>query len=242
MPDEGTPGAPGRRFTPSVGQPLKDLAYDYILEDVRCGEFPPGSEITEGQLVTRYGLSRAPIRSAFARLSQEGWLLPIPRRGHRVKPLTIGHVRDLFFTRKLIEPPVARMAAGRADQELLGRLDAACKRGYRAGDPDGERLFFEANKAFHIGIADAAGSARLSAIIAALHDESERVLRYGMRHLDWARDWSHGHEEILHALAAGDGWTAEKIALRQLEVSERVVVEALQRELDGMPISRGVRD
>lgn len=221
---------------------LKDEAYGQILEGVRSGEFAPGSEVTESQLAARFGFGKAPIRTALTRLVQEGWLQPLPRRGHRVKPLTIADTRDLFLTRKLVEPFTARLAAGRLDEDRRRQLEAAANPDHGAWKGmDGEQVFFAANREFHVGIANAAGSPRLAAIVAALHSEAERVLRYGMRQYglggpDLLNNWARGHVEILDALVAGDADAAERIARRQLESSERVVIEALRRETDKMPI------
>ncbi|MEM8987654.1 MAG: GntR family transcriptional regulator, partial [Pseudomonadota bacterium] len=152
---------------------LKDEAYDNILEGVRSGQFLPGTMITEGQLSSKYGLSKAPIRTALTRLVQDGWLEPVSRRGHRVKPLTIADARDLFMTRKLIEPFTARMAAGRIDDAAREVLAAACNPKHKNWKGlDLEPAFFAANKDFHVGIAKASGSIRLTDIVSFLHDEA----------------------------------------------------------------------
>ena len=217
-------------------QTLRDRAYQEIFELLRSGDLQPGAEVTESQLTQRLGTTKSPVRAALAQLFQEGWLVPLARRGYRVKPLTVADVRDLFLVRKFVEPAGARLAAGQIDAALLKALDEACQRGFTPGDPDSERAFFAANKAFHVGIMKAAGSARLVALVASLHDEVERVLRFGMRYLDWSCDWCHGHSELLRALGDADADAAEAIALRQLETSERIVVEALRRQSDLMAI------
>ncbi len=221
---------------------LKDEAYDHILEGVRSGKFLPGTMITEGQLSTKYGLSKAPIRTALTRLVQDGWLEPVSRRGHRVKPLTIADARDLFMTRKLVEPFTARMAAGRIDPATQELLEAACDpdhENWQGMDP--EPAFFAANKEFHVGIAKASGSIRLADIVGFLHDEAERVLRYAAQQHGSAEpnlydDWAHGHDEILDALMTGDGKTAERLARTGLEKSERIVIEVLREKAEQLPI------
>lgn len=215
---------------------LNEKAYQKLLASLLSGKLVPGSMLTESQLVDHYALTLAPVRAALRRLSQEGWLIPLPRRGHQVKPLTIADIRDLFLMRKLIEPPAARMAASRIDTELLTRLDKICVLGFEEGNEAAETAFFEANKAFHVGIADAVNSRRISQMVRTLHDEAERVLRYGMRHMNWSQNWAHGHSDLLSALSRGDGPAAEAIAMQQLETSEKVVMDALMREAEAMPL------
>ena len=221
---------------------LQDDAYDRILESVRSGEFLPGSLITEGQLSAKLGFGKAPIRTALTRLVQDGWLEPMSRRGHRVKPLTIADVRDLFLTRKLVEPFATRLAAKRIDPSSRAVLEAACDQDHeRWAGMDREAAFFAANKCFHVAIAEASGSTRLAGIIATLHDEAERVLRYaskthGLTHLTTFDGWTHGHLEILGALSASDADRAERLALQQLEHSEQTVIEALQMKVEALQL------
>lgn len=221
---------------------LQDNAYDRILESVRSGEFLPGSLITEGQLSSRFGFGKAPIRTALTRLVQDGWLQPMSRRGHRVKPLTIADVRDLFLTRKLVEPFATKLAANRIDQSTRVLLEEACDQDHdRWAKMEREAAFFAANKFFHVTIAEASGSTRLSNIIAILHDEAERVLRYaskthGLTQLTTFDGWTHGHLEILSALNDADADRAERLALQQLEYSEQTVIEALQIKVEALQL------
>ena len=215
---------------------LNDKAYGQILEGLLSGDLAPGAMLTESQAVEQYGLTLAPVRAALHRLSQEGWLIAQPRRGYLIKPLTIADTRDLFLMRKLIEPPAARLAARRIDTARLSELDAVCTRGFQLGDRAAEDAFFAANKAFHLGIAEASGSRRIVEAVRILQNEAERVLRFGMRHLNWSDNWNHGHSELLDALAQKDGVRAEEVALKQLETSEDVVMKALMLEAEDLPL------
>lgn len=215
---------------------LNEKAYEQILEGLLSGDLAPGAMLTESQAVEQYKLTLAPARAALQRLSQEGWLLPQPRRGYLIKPLTIADTRDLFLMRKLIEPTAARMAAAHINATRLRELDAICMLGFKPGDRAAETAFFAANKAFHLGIAEASGSRRVVEAVRTLQNEAERVLRFGMRYLNWSENWSHGHTEILEAMAKGDGAGAQKVALKQLETSEEIVISALMLEAEDLPL------
>ncbi|GMV01799.1 MAG: GntR family transcriptional regulator [Burkholderiaceae bacterium] len=215
---------------------LQDRAYQFLRHALCEGRLAPGSELTESELATRFQLTKAPLRWALSRLSHEGWLVALPRRGYQVRPITLRDAQDIFAMRKLLEPPAARMAAGHIESDVLLRMDDAVRRPYEAGEEEAQRQFFSANKAFHVGIAEASGNQRLAAAIAGLHDECERILRFGMTHLDWSSNWRHGHEEIVEALVRGDGAQAEQLALRQLETSEKFVLGALLAGFSDIPL------
>lgn len=215
---------------------LQEKAYRLLRQAICEGKLTPGSELSENELAARFRLTKAPLRSALSRLSHEGWLTAEARRGYVVRPITLRDTQDIFALRKMLEPPATRMAAGRIDSGTLRTLDSACRNPYGTCEDESHRRFFSANKAFHVGIAQVSGNARLATTVAALHDECERILRFGMEHLDWSRDWRHGHEEIIDALVRGDGDEAERLALRQLETSEKIVLDALLRGFSDIPV------
>jgi GntR family transcriptional regulator len=64
---------PGRR-------PLADRLRDVLLEEITSSQLPPGTKLpTEGQLVERFGVSRATVRDAVRALVEAGYV--VRRRG-----------------------------------------------------------------------------------------------------------------------------------------------------------------
>lgn len=217
---------------------LADQSFRQIYGAILAGSLAPGAQVSETDLMDKFGLTRAPLRNALARLVHAGWVTALPRRGYVVKPITLRDIREVFDLRKLLEPEAARRAAGRVDKGALEALDEAASRTYEPGDEAGEAAFFAANAALHTGIAMAAGNHRAAQLIQTLHEESERILRVGMRHQNWSQGWQHGHEELLGALVNGDGELAASIALRQLEYSERIVMDAVTSLFDTVHITQ----
>lgn len=72
--------------------PLNKRIYADLLALIQSGELGPGAALpTEKELQERYGVSRAPVRQALARLENEGHILRTPGRGtevvaHQVTP------------------------------------------------------------------------------------------------------------------------------------------------------------
>ncbi len=158
------------------------------------------------------------------------------RRRIVVRPITLRDVREVFDLRMQLEPEAARRAAGRVDADLLNQLDDQTAGNYNPNDPSEEAEFFKANAKLHVAIARAAGNARAAMLIEKLHDESQRILRVGMRYTNWSRNWQHGHRDLIAALTDGDGEKAAEIALRQLQNSERVVMDALNDMFDSVAL------
>src|SRR5262249_41163847 len=71
----------------------------------------PGAVLTEAELIERVGLGRTPVREAVQRLSTEGMLKVLPRRGIQVTPIHYGDQMALLETRRELERLVASKAA-----------------------------------------------------------------------------------------------------------------------------------
>lgn len=211
----------------SGGHRLSDLAYERIRADVISCALPPADEVTEAALALRYGLGKAPVRAALARLCQEGLFQAQARRGYRVAPVTLQDVKDIFALRLIVEPAAARQAAGRVDAARLAQLDAICRAGYTPGDAASEAAFLAANRAFHVTISEAAGNRRLAELIASLLDQAERLFHLGLRMRNRTEEMQHEHRALVEALAAGDGARAEAVAAEQIEAAQRMVHDAL---------------
>ncbi len=206
---------------------LSDRAYERIKHDIICCEFAPGTEVSEAQLCVQYKLSKAPVRMALSRLAHDGLVRAIPRRGYMVAPVTLRDIQDVFQLRLLLEPHAARLAAGHVDAKRLRMLDEICQAGYQAKEPKSIARFLEANKSFHVTIAQATGNARLAHAIAQLLDEMTRLLHLGLGFRNRTQEMQHEHRTLVRALVRGDGVTAERICKEQIEAARDMVMRAI---------------
>ncbi|WP_281243594.1 GntR family transcriptional regulator [Rubrimonas cliftonensis] len=74
-----------RNDSETTGGRLHARIADILAAEIAGGVHPPGRHMVETQLAERFGVSRAPVRLALARLSQDGWLDYAPARGHSVR-------------------------------------------------------------------------------------------------------------------------------------------------------------
>jgi DNA-binding GntR family transcriptional regulator len=171
-------------------------------------ELPPSAPVSEVQLAERFGLSRAAVRAALARLRSEGLVLAEPRRGHVIAPLTMRDVREVYDLRMLVEPSGAAAAAGSLDPAVV---DALALR-LRGLDASSLEEFLDVNRDIHVTVAAAAGNSRRHALVERLLDESERAIAVALRAGvpgggPRVRD---EHRALLAALRAADPRAAER--------------------------------
>lgn len=196
-------------------------AYDHLKLDIITHRLQPGQKVSELRLTEHCQRSRASVRSAMVRLSQEGLMVQVSPKTTIVAPLTLHSIKEVTHLRLMLEPDAARAAVDNIDIDALDRLNDACT---APGGTDEDYLM--ANRAFHMAIAEAAGRPLQAHWIGRLQD-------HAMRHL-WMnlqgaveRNWSDGHREIIAALRARDAEAAATCARQHLETGHAVTMQRL---------------
>jgi DNA-binding GntR family transcriptional regulator len=207
---------------------LGDRAYQAIKDAINRCELPPTEFVTEAGLSERFQLGKAPIRAALIRLSHEGLVVPIARRGHQVSPITIKHVHDSFELRILLETEGALLAAGSADGDYLRKLDAECAAGYDRSQPSDVARYLMVNKQIHAAITGASGNERLAAVHRDLLDDMERIFHYALRLGDQNLEIKHDHQLIIDAMMRPDGREAARAAAQALRAAETTIIAVLK--------------
>ena len=105
------------------------LALARLREAIIGCELEPGAKINEQATAERFGLGRAAMRSALARLEGMHMVEAMPRSGWRVRPLRPQSIRDLIDARRRLEPmliahplPAARLDALDRQAAMLAAL------------------------------------------------------------------------------------------------------------------------
>lgn len=101
---------------------LKDHVYKYISEKINIGELKPDDKINEQKICTELGISRTPIREALIQLASDGYLYNQPRRGFRVKYLSVKKVRDLYEIIGTLDGHAAAKSVDHITEEDLSKM------------------------------------------------------------------------------------------------------------------------
>lgn len=118
---------------------LRDQAYESIRDAIVGGDLPPGSVVRDTELAELLGLSRAPVREAFSRLTDEGLLESKPQSYTRVTELVAADVRDAAAVVRAMHEVAVRAAVPRltdTDLHAMREADARFLRFVSEGDID----------------------------------------------------------------------------------------------------------
>lgn len=103
-------------------QSLTEQAYASLEELIVTLQLEPGSVLSESALVQRLGIGRTPIREALQRLSREGLVVILPRRGILVSEINVNTQLRLLEVRRELERLMARAACQRARDDECQRF------------------------------------------------------------------------------------------------------------------------
>jgi len=140
--------------------------YQELKRQILTFELLPGSALEERQVLRNLGLSRTPFREACMRLQEEGWLLAFSRRGFLVAPITFEDIAHLYDLRLILESACAQIAAVRANDPDIGRMETMIQTEEGCGAPEGISAdLVKMNFEFHMFLAELTRNTRLINIV-----------------------------------------------------------------------------
>lgn len=113
-------------------QTLSDQAYALLRQRIVSLKMPPRMRFTEREISEETGFGAMPVREALDRLSHDGLVETIPRRGYRVAGLTLKSVDDFFTVWSAVSPLIIQLAEARATPAQMASLNAIHREHMRA--------------------------------------------------------------------------------------------------------------
>jgi DNA-binding GntR family transcriptional regulator len=198
-------------------QTAADRLFNAISEMIVSGEMGAGYKISEPDLATRFGTSRAPLREAMLKLEERKLVTRIARQGARVAVLSAERVREIYVVREVLEGVAARQAARRMSTTDIAELHALLD--VHEARVSSSNLYLQGadDDDFHVRIIKASGNATLSALLLDEYYLLIRMLRGQLRQPGSpARRALTEHRRIADALADRDAELAELLMRRHI--------------------------
>jgi DNA-binding GntR family transcriptional regulator len=192
---------------------LRDQAFVSLREAIVSGSLAPGAAIVIDDLAATFGLSTMPVREAVKRLVADGLVEELPRRAHRVAPLTKRTALDVLEVTEALMVRAYELGVPALDAEGVGAMRAALDRAAaRAAAGD----LMEALAGIHAmhGIVYAAtGNSEFDRALSAIGPRFDRVLYlwYKESIVEVGRSYRH---DLVVALERGEPEEAVEIMRR----------------------------
>lgn len=202
-----------------AARPTGQQVYEDLHGRIVRGELRPGEGLAEARVAESYGLSRTPVREAFWRLGEDGFLRVVPQVGTFVAPINIPAVYDSQFVRETLECRAVADAARRASETTVGILrtllvdqEAAIKR------TDFPR-FFALDEALHRTLMMIAGRPFVWQVITGAKAQLDRVRFLSLEEGEWPGMIMQQHRGIVDCVAAHDAAAAVRIMTAHLRTA-----------------------
>ena len=187
--------------------------YEVLRGEILSMSLKPTDRLDEAGLSKRFSCSRTPVREALLKLASEDLVVTLPNRSAIVTPLDLLTIPPYFDAFTLLQRVTTRLAAQfRNDSDLINirRNQASFDAALEAGDAVEMN---QANREFHVSIAEAGRNPYYTGFYTRLLDEGMR-LQHAYFSSDGRREeFSEQHHGIVDAIHERDESLADRFGL-----------------------------
>ena len=217
-----------------VQKPLKDLVYLELKHKILTGEIVSQTRLMEIDLSEKMNVSRTPIREAIKRLSDDGLVKIVPRRGAYVANISIKDMIDVFEVREDMEGFVAELAAQRIndeEKEELRKISAEYDKAIEAASD--KEAIIELDEKFHNFIVGCCANETLSELVSYVQELSLRFRYLYYNDFSLYASTAEQHHRIMNAICDGRAADAREEANAHVKALKEFVFE-LGRKMESM--------
>lgn len=128
---------------------LSEQVYDYIVRQIKVGELPDGSKLSEADLIEQLNISRTPIREALIQLSADGILENVQRKGFFVKTPSWEEIVENYKIIAQLDAYAAELAMNILSEDDLKKMEAQANLIAFAISQKDYSLYSDEQEAFH---------------------------------------------------------------------------------------------
>ncbi len=204
-----------------------DQMYEAIKQKILDLEVDPTQPIDETVLVRETGGSLTLVRQALDRLEQEGLVVKQRRRWHVARAATASIMMEIFEVRTTLEGMCARLAAERITAEQIERMEKIHRDFERVLHQGDNEALLAVDQKFHQLLYEASGNRFLARALDEMYTLIYRLFFFALDRMGSVRANVEEHHDILEAVKAGDGRTAERLIQQHIIHFQRMVEELL---------------
>lgn len=209
---------------------LVEGAYQQMRRRILDNLWSPGQQKLEQEIALELGMSRTPVREALIRLSNEGLVEVIPRRGMRVLPVSPTDMKEIYEVLGALESAAAEMLAARRPAESeLKPLIAATRAMEKALARDDLDAWAAADESFHEQLVTMAGNKVLADTVFAYWDRAHRARMFSLRLRPKPVNSTKEHMALVDRLREGDAAGAAKVNREHRQRASRELLMIFER-------------
>ncbi len=204
-----------------------DVAYDTVESMIVTLQLKPGAPIVEASLIESTGLGRTPLREALMRMSSNGLIVQLPRRGLIVSDIEAAAHLTVIETRRVLERLIATSAARRATPQQRKDLLTCAKKMQTAAKKSDLAAYMAADQALDHVVHDSCRNPSAVSAVVPLIIRCRRFW-YAYQHEGDIEEGAKCHYQLAAAIEVGDSEaavTAADALMDYLELFARKVID-----------------
>jgi DNA-binding GntR family transcriptional regulator len=180
---------------------LREQVYDHLRGRLGVGKLAPGGFLDLNSIAAEIGISRTPLRDALLQLESDGFVEILPRRGVRVRELSLEGVRDIYQLLGALEGAALSEVGARLEVEPLDELLSVMRSTLAEDDFES---FYARNLEFHDCWLELSGNDELRRTVRTLKQRLYDFPRNPGFIKEWEQVSCDEHEQLVGLLRRGE--------------------------------------
>jgi len=196
-----------------------DRVFNGIVTDILAGAIRPRDRLSERELVSRFGVSRTPVREATKRLLERGFIETGPRGVAVVVDISAEDLRQLYTLRLQLESSAAREIVAHITAPEIDTLKQINKEFKQALEQRDLVRMLEVRADFHALLSSAARNRWLAEVLVMLREKAYMVRHYHWQDFGRASSTLDTHNQMIKALERKDTEAFVQLVCQQISAA-----------------------
>jgi len=205
-----------------------DRVFNGIVTDILAGAIRPRDRLSERELVSRFGVSRTPVREATKRLLERGFVETGPRGVAVVVDISLEDLRQLYELRLQLESTAAREIVAHITPAEIDALKQINKEFKQALEQRDLVRMLEVRADFHATLSGATRNRWLQEVLVMLRDKAYVVRHYHWQDFGRASATLDTHQQMIKALERRDVAGFAQLVCQQISAAISTYENRLQ--------------
>ena len=182
---------------------VTDLVYEQLYDRIVGLQLLPGIKLSESDVASQLNVSRQPVRDAFYRLRQQGFLLIRPQRATIVAKISETRMHRAIFIRIALELEALRTMMNSQSLKVIEQFEINMNLQKQAIERQDRDQFHELDEALHALICDTAGQPEVWDLIRNNKSQLDRVRFLSLNNSSKIIAYAE-HQNIIAAIRSGN--------------------------------------
>ena len=199
---------------------MAESVYQTIKQKIIYVEYAPGTLIREGELASKLGVSKTPVREALNGLKHEGLVEVIPYKGYLVSHLSFQELMDLFELRIILETASSELAIQRMTKSQLDHFKRLAQKKFNVDSDEARKEFMKVNADFHCYLGEMSGNKPLANQLTSIVQKMQRGLFLASK-VSSLNEMEEEHLKLVEAIEMKNKVKAKRLIAKHIQDSQR---------------------